>query len=69
MVATLKKKMNSTERDRLDASAKASEEVINAIALHLARVIFKRVLENEFLNTRNESNGQTLIEPNGKVLW
>ena len=27
MVATLRKKMNSTERDRLDASAKANEEV------------------------------------------
>ena len=33
MVATLRKKMNSTERDRLDASAKANEEVAIIIEL------------------------------------
>ena len=38
MVATLRKKMNSTERDRLDSSAKANEEVAITVELLRRRV-------------------------------
>lgn len=39
MVATLRKKMNSVERDRLDASAKANEEVRKFFQVFFASMV------------------------------